>query len=94
MLLENEKLVWMSSLNTVLKHPKLKNVTKTLLNEISCQTIFFFLTHRFQCSESLTKQALNHLGVRSSPTYCGLMHFSRSPSKLVVSKPHILVHEV
>ena len=66
-LFENWKLVWMSSLNIVFKHPKMRNVTQTLLNKISYQTFFFFsLVHSFQCLNSenyylelFTKQALN-----------------------------------
>ena len=42
MLLEKKKLVWMSSLNTMFKHSKIKNATQPLLNEISYQTNFFF----------------------------------------------------
>ena len=61
MLLEKKKLVWMSSLNTMFKHSKIKNATQPLLNEISYQTNFFFFCPK--CLESLTKQALSHLGI-------------------------------
>ena len=69
MLFENWKLKIdrRSSLNSVFKHPKMRNVTQTLQNEISYQTPFFF-SHSFQylntkncCLESLTKQALESI---------------------------------
>ena len=56
----------MSSLNTMFKHSKIKNATQPLLNEISCQTIYIYIyIYIFcpKCLESLTKQALSHLGI-------------------------------
>ena len=47
------------------KHSKIKNATQPLLNEISCQTIYIYIFFFFcpKCLESLTKQALSHLGI-------------------------------
>ena len=38
-----------SSLNLVFKHFKMRNIIQTLLNEISYQTLFYFLAYSFQC---------------------------------------------
>ena len=38
-----------SSLNLVFKHSKMRNIIQTLLNEISYQTLFYFLAYSFQC---------------------------------------------